>query len=176
MAVRGLGLLLAYSKPSVSSQPSDFPLWDASTAHFLLWAPAPWQSSEPPPGPCPDLAQSPSCASLAEAALRGLPLPAGAAAPSRLHEVPLLCRLCARPGPLLCLERQQQPLRGRGRSLRVRGASACAGTSGERRVAGPGTLMDPSPPTRSLLIQHVTVSDTSSICNFRGSKKGELLS
>ena len=36
--------------------------------------------------------------------------------------------------------------------------------------------MDPSPPTRSLLIQHVTVSDNSSICNFRGSKKGELLS
>ncbi|KAF4016047.1 hypothetical protein G4228_008088 [Cervus hanglu yarkandensis] len=27
----------------------------------------------------------------------------------------------------------------------------------------------------SLLIQHVTVSDTSNICNFRGSKKGELL-
>lgn len=34
--------------------------------------------------------------------------------------------------------------------------------------------MDPASPTRSLLIQQVTVSDTSGICNFRGSKKGEL--
>lgn len=33
--------------------------------------------------------------------------------------------------------------------------------------------MDPVSPTRSLLIQHVTVLDTSSICN-RGNKKGEL--
>lgn len=34
--------------------------------------------------------------------------------------------------------------------------------------------MDPASPTSSLLIQHVIVSDTSGICNFRGSKKGEL--
>lgn len=52
-------------------------------------------------------------ASLAEAALCRLPLSAGAAAPGRLHEVPLLCRLCPRPGPLLRLERQHQPLCGR---------------------------------------------------------------
>lgn len=35
-------------------------------------------------------------------------------------------------------------------------------------------LNGPCFPTSSLLIQHVTVSDTSGICNFRGSKKGEL--
>lgn len=42
-------------------------------------------------------------------------------------------------------------------------------------MVGVGMLTDPASPTRSLLIQQVTVSDTSGICNFRGSKKGELV-
>lgn len=46
------------------------------------------------------------------------------------------------------------------------------------RLAAEGDLVadGPSSPTRSLLIQQVTISDTSGICNSRGSKKGELLS
>lgn len=38
----------------------------------------------------------------------------------------------------------------------------------------PGLLTDPACPTRSVLTQHVTLSDTSGICNLRGNKKGEL--
>lgn len=41
-------------------------------------------------------------------------------------------------------------------------------------MAGVGMLMGSASLTSSLLIQHVTVSDTSGICNFRGSKKGEV--
>lgn len=41
-------------------------------------------------------------------------------------------------------------------------------------MVGVGTLIGSASSTSSLLIQHVTVSDTSGICNFRGSKKGEM--
>lgn len=41
-------------------------------------------------------------------------------------------------------------------------------------MVGARMLTHPASPTSSLLIQHVAVSDTSGICNFRGSKKGEL--
>lgn len=41
-------------------------------------------------------------------------------------------------------------------------------------MVGARLLMYPTSPTRSLLIQHVMISDTAGICNLRGSKKGEL--
>lgn len=124
----------------------------------------------------PGLADAPSfIGSLAEAAVRGLPLSVDSAAPGRLLEVPLLCRLYPRSGPLLRLERQHEPLCGRGQPLWVSGALCTLRPGGRTRVAGARMLTGPASPTRSLLIQHVMVSDTSGICNLRGNKKGELL-
>lgn len=62
------------------------------------------------------------------------------------------------------------------RCVAVGGHSGCVGLCWALGLGGAAarTLTASASPTRSLLIQHVTVSDTSSICNFRGSKKGEL--
>uniref|UniRef100_A0A8D1NX74 Semaphorin-4C n=1 Tax=Sus scrofa TaxID=9823 RepID=A0A8D1NX74_PIG len=62
------------------------------------------------------------------------------------------------------------------RCVAVGGHSGCVGLCWALGLGGAAarTLTASASSTRSLLIQHVTVSDTSSICNFRGSKKVRL--